>query len=349
MKRVIAILVSLALITFAIAGCSQQQTNQEQANQQQTKKYPSRPLTVVVEFGAGGATDQVCRALAAEFQESLGVPVNVTNMPGATGGVATGYVMGQPHDGYTILGISDNIRSRAVLDLGTYTYKDFHMWIAAAGVPVLLVKPDSPIQTVDDWINAMKTLGEEFTVANAAIGNAWHIAVALIQKEVGGDYKIVAYGSGREAATAALRGDTKAGVGGLMEVIDLLKAGQLKALASFYDKPIEIEGVGVIPSIAEKLLGLRKYLPFGGWWGYAVPKDVPEEVVEVLDKAYNEAIQSERFKKFLDEQGMIFLGYDRKQSEELAARDTSVVSWLLYDLKLAKKSPEDFGIPKPEE
>lgn len=310
--------------------------------------YPTRPITVIVQFGAGGATDQVNRALAAEMQQILGVPINVINMPGATGAVATAYVMGQPHDGYVWLGLSDNIRMYQVMDLGQFSYKDFHLWIAAAGVATICVKPDSPIKTMDDFIKAMKEMGKDLTLANSGIANGWHIALEMLKKEVGGDFKIVVYPSGRAAAAAAVAGETKAGIPGLMEAIDLIKGGQLKILATFNDEPIEIEGVGKVPSVAQWAPNIKKYLPFGGWWGIAVPKDVPQEVVEAIDKAYEKAVNSPKFKEFINKQAMVWLGYDRKKSEEYAARETSLVSWLLWDLKLAKKSPEDFKIPKPE-
>lgn len=310
--------------------------------------YPTRPITVIVQFGAGGATDQVNRALAAEMQQILKVPINVINMPGATGAVATAYVMGQPHDGYIWLGLSDNIRMYQVMDLGPFSYKDFHMWIAAAGVATICVKPDSPIKTMDDFIKAMKEVGKDLTLANSGIANGWHIALEMLKKEVGGDFKIVVYPSGRAAAAATVAGETKAGIPGLMEAVDLIKGGQLKILAHFNDEDIEIEGVGKIPTVAKWAPNIKKYLPFGGWWGIAVPRDVPQEVVDAIDKAYAQAVQSPKFKEFIQKQAMIYLGYDRKKSEEWAARETSLVSWLLHDLKLARRSPEDFKIPKPE-
>lgn len=309
--------------------------------------YPTRPITVIVQFGAGGATDQVNRALAAEMQRFIGVPINVINMPGATGAVATAYVMGQPHDGYVWLGLSDNIRMYQVMDLGGFSYKDFHMWIAAAGVATICVRPDSPIKTMDDFLKAMKEMGKDLTLANSGIANGWHIALEMLKKEGGGDFKIVVYPSGRAAVAAAVAGETKAGIPGLMEAIDLIKGGQLKVLATFNDEPIEIEGVGRVPTVAQWAPNIKKYLPFGGWWGIAVPKDVPEEVVKAIDAAYAKAVQSPKFKYFINKQAMVWLGYDRKKSEEYAARETSLVSWLLWELKLAKKSPESFNIPKP--
>lgn len=352
--KVTAVVLCLILALFTLAGCSsggnqtQQQQQAQPQEQAKTAKYPNKPITIYIQFAAGGATDQVNRALAAEMEKSLGVPVNCVNMPGATGAVATAYVMGQPHDGYSLIGNSDNIRMFQVMDLGNTSYKDLHIWTAAAGVTALCVKPDSPIKTLDDWINTMKTKGKNFTVSTSGVGNGWHISMELLKKYTGTDYKNVPYSGGRPAITACISGEVDATAAGLMEAIDFIKGKQLRVLATFNDKPIDIEGVGTVPSVGDKVPELKKYLPFGGWWGIAAPKDIPQEALDALDKAYATAVQSQTFKDFLAKQYMVWLGYDRQKSEELAKRETSAVGWLLQDLGLAKKSPESLGIPKPE-
>lgn len=348
--KLAAIVTCLLVVLGALAGCSSgtQQAQQQQQEPAKSAKYPNKPITVYIHFAAGGATDQVSRALAAEMQNALGVPVNCVNMPGATGGVATAYVMGQPHDGYSLIGNSDNVRMFQVMDLGNTSYKDLHIWTAAAGVTVLCVKPDSPIKTLDDWLNTMKTKGKNFTVSTSGVGNGWHISMEMLKNATGTDYKNVPYSGGRPAITAAISGEVDATAAGLMEAIDFIKGKQLVALATFNDKPIEIEGIGTIPSIGDKVPEIKKYLPFGGWWGIAAPKDIPQEALDALDKAYAAAVESPKFKDFLKQQYMVWLGYDRQKSEEMAKKETSFVSWLLQDLGLAKKSPDSLGIPKPE-
>ncbi|MGI6603520.1 MAG: tripartite tricarboxylate transporter substrate binding protein [bacterium] len=344
---VLCLLVSFAALAGCSSGTQQGQQQQEEPAPSTAEKFPNKPLTVYIQFAAGGATDQVVRVLAAEMQNSLGVPVNCVNMPGATGGVATAYVMGQPHDGYSLIGNSDNVRMFQVMDLGDTSYKDLHLWTAAAGVTCLCVRPDSPIKTLDDWLETMETKGADFTVSTSGVGNGWHISMEVLKNATGTDYSNVPYSGGRPAITAAMSGEVDATAAGLMEAIDFIKGGQIVCLATFNDKPIEIQGVGTIPSIGDKVPEIKQYLPFGGWWGLAAPNDIPQEALEAIDKAYAEAIESPKFKEFLEQQTMVWLGYDRQKSKDLAKQETEFVSWLLHDLGLAKKSPDSVGIPKP--
>lgn len=79
--------------------------------EQAAVEYPTRDLSMIVPFGAGGATDLICRTLAAEMEKQLGVSIAVTNMPGSASAVGTEYVNEADHDGYTLLGYPTDITS----------------------------------------------------------------------------------------------------------------------------------------------------------------------------------------------------------------------------------------------
>lgn len=339
----------LVLIVTLVAGCSApaQQGQKPADGEKKVAEWPTRPLTVVVQFAAGGATDMVARALAAEMQKELGQPISVVNMPGATGAVATAYVMGQPHDGYTLLGASDNIRMFQAMDLGQFSYKDFHHWIGAQGTLALAVKPDSPIKDGKDLIKFLKDKKGAATVSGSGLGSGWHVGMEMFKAVAGFDYKYVPYTGGHPAGVAAISGEVDVAATGLMEQVEFLKGQKLRALFHFSDKPAEIPGYGTVAPITDFVPEMKGKVPFGGWWGLAVPKDVPEEVLQKLDAAYQKAVNSDAFKKLCTDLNLEWTGYDRAQSDELAKKDTSLVSWTLWDVKIAKKNPEELGIPKP--
>lgn len=164
-RSAIALLLAMVLIVTSIAGC----TSSKPAGPEQGKagpKFPERPISVIVQFAAGGATDRTVRVLAAEVEKNLGVPINVTNMPGATGAVATMNVLQAPKDGYTWLGASDNIRTYAVMDLCTSTWKDWDNLVGAIGFNIIAVPVDSKYKTIVNGHLRFPTFGHENSSAS---------------------------------------------------------------------------------------------------------------------------------------------------------------------------------------
>lgn len=347
-KRSFLIGLVCLLVAVLVVGCASTPAPEKKGEEEEKKaEWPTKPLTCVVQFAAGGATDLVARALSAEMQKELGQPISVVNMPGATGAVATAYVMGQPHDGYTILGASDNIRMFQAMDLGQFNYKDFHHWIASQGTLCISVRPDSPIKDGNDLVKFLKDKKGAATVSGSGLGSGWHVGMEMFKANADFDYKYVPYGGGHPAGVAAIGGEVDIAATGLMEQVEFLKGDKLRPLANFSDQPVEVAGYGKVPPITDYVPELKGKVPFGGWWGIEVPKDVPEEALQKLDAAYQKAVNSDAFKKLCAELNIEWIGLDRAQSEELAKKDTSLVSWTLWDVKIAKKNPEDLGIPKP--
>ena len=113
MKRILSIVLALVMALSLVACGSKNDDAKDPAadGEKQTVDFPSRDITMIVPFGAGGATDLICRTLAAEMEKELGVSIAVTNMPGSASAVGTEYVYEADHDGYTILGYPTDITS----------------------------------------------------------------------------------------------------------------------------------------------------------------------------------------------------------------------------------------------
>ena len=328
-----------------LSGCS----NQLPESKEEEDWKPEKPITLVVPFAAGGAIDRVARTLQPFIQENLGVPVSVVNMPGGSTVLAYEDVLNSPKDGTKILCISPEVGSMAVMGQSEITPKDWEVFGITAAFPnIYVVAPDSPMNSIDDMLSAMKE--RKITVATAAHADAWTRPLLLLIEEVKDDYKtpeFIAQGGGYVAAQAAMKKEVDIGSCGLPEVIDLLRGKAVKALTYWGEESFEVEGYGKIPSIAEALPELKKYVPNGGWTGFAVPAGTDEKIVKKLQQAYEYAVNKEEYKQFCEENGYIYLYRPGEEAKEYTETMASVSAWILYDNGFAKISPEEFNIKRP--
>lgn len=328
----VLVLVSLMVIT---TGCNK---NEEAVF--------DRPITLVVPFSPGGATDLIGRALEANMEKKLGVDISVQNMPGGATSVGNQYVMDAEHDGYTVLVQPTDITSIGVMEQSKLTYRDWEFMGVAAAVPATFVVPvDSPYNNLKDLAAAMKE--KQLTCGVAASGCAWTRAIGLFAKDTNTKLpELVPMGGGGPAAISAMKKEVDLAACGLPECIEFVKGGKLKTLDYWGPEDIEVEGYGTVTSIAKEFPEFGKYLPYGGWVGLAVPKGTPEKAVNALTEAFKFAIEADDFKKFLADNYFVPVGLTGDEAVEYIATSESVNAWLLYDLGFATKNPEELNIPR---
>lgn len=155
--------------------------------------YPARDINMIIFSAAGGGTDLANRALAAEMAKTLGVNIPASNMEGASGGVAANYVQGKAHDGYNLLGISEGLFPLAVLNCAEFTHGDWEYFILGGTPGLISVSVDSPYQTVEEVVEAMKANPGKITLANSQVGCIWDIKAALFKQATGVEYQFMAY------------------------------------------------------------------------------------------------------------------------------------------------------------
>lgn len=333
--RILALLMCPLLLIIPLAGCGQE-------------KYPSRPITMIIPFGPGGATDLIARALEPKMEEKLGTDISAQNMPGGASSVGHQYVIDAEHDGYTILVQPTEITTMAVMEQLDTTYRDWTIIGVSAAVPaIFVVHPDSPFKTVEDFAAAMKE--EALSVSVADTGCAWSRSTALLAQLTGGDLpELIPMGGGGPAAISAMKQEVDVGACGLPESVEYLTGGKLRALAYWGTEDLELEGYGTIPSIGSVYPELKGYLPYGGLSCMAVYKDTPKEISNTITEAFKFAVESAEFKKFLADNHFIEVGLTGTEATDLVAVNESLNSWLLYDLGFAAKNPEELGIPRAE-
>ena len=327
----------LVLTVFVVASMAVAQT------------YPTQPVTFVVGFGAGGGTDLTGRGLAQAMGEYWGVTTTVINVTGGSGGIAAEQVINAPRNGYTILVSPEIMAAQAVMDFHpTTAFEDWQHFTAAGFNGVISVGAASPYQTIEQLFDFVRSNPNAVTLGASSPGTIWHIQSELTRDVADLHFRFIPYQGSAPAQVAAVSGEVDVVWTSIGEQRDLLRSGQLRPLAVFTSEAIDITDVGLVGPVTAVVPELEPYLPFSSFIGLAVPRDTPEEIQAAIEEAYLAAVASESFRTLIAGQlnGTV-IGYDRAESDEFVRRNTSVIAWLLFDLDLASKSPEEFRIPRP--
>lgn len=341
MKRTFSILLALVMVIGLFAGMSPARASAETA-------WPERSIDMIVFSAAGGGTDLVNRLLAAEMEKTLGQSIAVSNMPGASGGVASTFVQAKDHNGYNLLGVSEGVFPLAVLNTAPYTTKDYEYFIAGGTIALISVAADSPYQTVQDVIDAMKANPGKVKLANSQVGCIWDIKAALFKQATGVEYQFMSYQGSNPSILACLNGEVDVIITGLGEQAEYLKAGKLRPLAVVETEGAEVPNYGFVESITETVPELADTIStVSQAVGFAIPSDTDPEIIAKLTDAFNEAMASEAMAQYAEEKYLTLTGLSGAEAKELAESMESTFSWILYDAGIAPISPEDYNIPRP--
>ena len=306
-------------------------------------EWPEKPIQLIVPWGAGGATDQVTRVVAAELESALGQKIVVVNQPGASGSIGSQAAWDAPHDGYTWT-------AGAAKDLGTYavtgkmdtSIKDWDLYLNSALASVISVPANSDINSLDDFIAALKAGG--LKVGTSGVNSAGHSAIEAVNNAAGGSYVHAGYDGGAKAVLSTVSGETQATTQLISEQIDMLRAGKLKPIAILAEADADVPGVGVIPSIA----GALPDVPIAPiYFGVFVPGDVPKEVSDKLEAAWAGLADSKALAEYTEGRGSLMTVHAGEEAQDKVWDSIKLNAWLLHDGGQSAKSPEELGIPRP--
>ena len=252
--------------------------------------YPSKPITLVVTWPAGGSTDVIARLLAEPLGEELGQPVAVVNRKGGGGSLGTKAVLDAPKDGYTVLMTTsgNHILTPLKKDVG-YRYDDFvPIGQLVAASLVLAVREDSPWQTLDDMIADVKANPGKYTFG-AVPSTMPHLTLNALAEAAGLELVHIPMQGGAPGVKALLAGDVDMLPANASSVASNLKAGKLRALAVFNAE--RDPAFPDIPTAKE-----QGYAVFGNpFVGLAVAKGVPQEAIDRLRAALEKVANDPEF------------------------------------------------------
>ncbi len=277
--------------------------------------YPTRPITMIVPFPAGGATDTVARFLGERMRAILGQPIVIENVGGATGTIGVGRAVRSAADGYTL---SIGTSTTHVLTGGLYALqfdllKDLDPVIEIGSEPLLIVgKKSFPADDLKGLIAWLKANPDKASVGIAGVGATGHLPGIALQKATGTKFQFVPY-----------RGNGPAMQDLLAEQIDFMiePASNFKGLlAAGSVKPFAITGKARLPSAPNIPTADEAGLPgfFASlWYGLWVPKGTPREIIAKLNAALSQAFFDPQVRQRFDDLGIQIAPLDQQSPEAL--------------------------------
>jgi tripartite-type tricarboxylate transporter receptor subunit TctC len=312
----------------------------------QAQAYPSRDVTAVIQWGAGGGTDVAMRGYAPYAEEALGKKIVLQNKPGAAGAIGANFVLQQPADGYTLLMGAEPQSLYRVMGTADFDYDKFYpINIAAMANSILLVaRPDAPWNTAQDLLSHVLANPKKVKQYLAGQGTVPFTMNAMISTLTKFETINVPFDGDGPAIAALQGGHVDIGFIASGAAIEHVKAGRLKALAVVDGKPFQ----NIAPiTDAPALRGITKYLPWGSWYGVFVRKETPDDVKAKLVAAFKKAGDNPKYRELMTGRGTTMLNISGAEAEAFIKKFQSTTAWLYQDAGAAKKNPADLGIPRP--
>lgn len=282
-------------------------------------EYPDRPVQLVVPYPAGGGTDIVARTLAVELEKELGQPVNVVNRAGG-GGIPgqTAIARARP-DGYTIGLIASDISLYKPQGLAPLTYAD----MTAIGqtnelAGSVTVSVDSPYQSMEELVAAIKANPGTIKGTGAAPGASWHAGFLGLMFALDlspSDVIWVPTQGGTKGHLDVAAGNSDFSTASLVEARALVEGGKLRPLASMAGERVEI--FPEVPTLKEQGIDYT----YGLWHGVTAPKGLDPAVLARLSTAVEAAANSESFVATLNERGFKHVWRPGTEFEAFMAED----------------------------
>jgi tripartite-type tricarboxylate transporter receptor subunit TctC len=264
--------------------------------------YPSRPVKVVVPFGAGGVADITIRVVSEKLSEKLGQRFVVENMPGAGGIAAARAALAGPPDGHTLTMLTNGTAISVPLfaNLPFNPLTDFTP-ISTLGTFdfLFVVNANSNVKSLQDVLLQAKGGPGSLNVATVAVGSSQHLSSVLFRSEAGVDLVHVPFRSTPDALVSLLRNDTHLLIDSQAAVKSGLEGGQVRALAS--SGPRRSAAMPNVPTVREA--GITGF-DVTSWNALFAPKGTPQPVIEKLNGALQEILKAEDVKARLLDLGI---------------------------------------------
>ncbi len=247
--------------------------------------YPSRPITVVVGYPPGGATDIIARLVATKLSQSLGQPVIVENKPGAGSNIATEQVVRAKPDGYTLLveTIANATNMTVYKNIKYDSARDLAPIVQFMSSPsVLCVSPSLKATDLKSLIALAKAEPGKLTFASSGVGGSPHLAGELLKLRAGIDLVHVPYKGATPALVDVISGHVSMGFKTSLGALDQIQAGKLRPIAVAYAK--RLPELPDVPTMAEA--GLADF-EVSSWNGLAAPAGTPEPIIRKLNEEVN--------------------------------------------------------------
>jgi tripartite-type tricarboxylate transporter receptor subunit TctC len=279
--------------------------------------YPSRPITLVVPYPPGGATDAIARIMQDSMSQSLGQQIVIENIGGAGGMIAAARAARAAPDGYTVLLHQVAIAAGMTLypNLGFDAEKDFvTIGLINTAATTVAARPTLPPTNIGELAKWMNEPGQNAKIAHAGVGSFGHLAGVLLAQEIGATVTQVPYRGAGPALNDLLGGFADVSSQSAVVAGPLVKAGKLKAYAIIGRS--RFAGLPELPTMGE--VGYKK-LDLDFWHMLFTPAGTPRPIVDRLNTALRHALADARVLKTFEEGGMDLFPADQQTPEAAGA------------------------------
>ena len=279
------------------------------------ENYPSRPITVVVPFAAGGPSDAMMRILGERMKASLGEAILVENTTGAGGSIGVGRAVHSPPDGYTVSfgHLGTHVANGAIYKLNYDLVADLEPVVLLPSNPMVIVSKNAvPAKTLKELIDWLKSQPQPVAAGTAGAGSGSHIAGLAFESAAGVKLQYVPYRGTAPALNDLVAGQIDIIVDQTSNSINQIRAGTIRAYAVTDSK--RVEQAPDIPTVDEAGLPDFHMTLWSGLW---VPKGTPKEIIAKLNKAALEALADPQVRKQLENLGLQMPPADKSTPEAL--------------------------------
>ncbi|MGE4282861.1 MAG: tripartite tricarboxylate transporter substrate binding protein [Clostridia bacterium] len=297
-KMFIFVLIITVISTMFLAGCSGKTGDSENVggtntdSKSQQSNYPTRPIQLIVPYGAGGDTDTNCRMLAKYLTKELGQSVVVSNVTGASGAVGSQQVLDASPDGYTVLFNHPTMLMNTALGLSEFSYKDFdNAGIACIDdANVFVVKADSKYKTLNDVVEDAKANPSKIRFATS-MGSFTHLQILALQEQTGTEFNAADMGD-MAAYIVALLGNQIEMIGCQYGVVkDYIESGEFRCLGVLSEERNPL--ISDVPTFKEQGVDIS----FSKFFFFSFPKGTPTEIIEKFSTAVENVCNNEDYAK----------------------------------------------------
>ena len=267
------------------------------------QEWPTRPVHILVGFGAGGGTDVATRILAEGLAQRLGQQFVVENHPGAGGTIAGGVAAKASKDGYDLLAISmgHSVSAVMVKNVPYDPVKDFApVGIFTNSAFVVVVPKNSPAKDIKGLIEHVNKESGKLNYSTVGLGSTQHLIAEHLRQRTSMKAQQVSYRTSGEVVSALLRGDAAFAVELYHSIRGQIDSGDLRLLA--VATPKRWPGLDSTPTLAESGVPGISYL---GWYGLVFPAGTPQPIVDKLHKAMSDVLANDTVKGRLEKVGAV--------------------------------------------
>jgi tripartite-type tricarboxylate transporter receptor subunit TctC len=269
----------------------------------QAQDYPSRPVKIVVPFGAGGPADVFSRVLAQHLSDALKQPFVVEDRPGAGSIIGTDAVAKSPPDGYTLLAMSNTHTTNESL-VPNKPFQLMRDFVPVAGINysdlLMVIHPSVPAKDLKEFIAYAKSKPGELNYASSGTGTPYHMAGELFKAMSGTNLVHVPHKASGEMRNSVIGGHVQMAFDAITTMASNVKAGQVRALGTSASKRSTV--LPDVPTIAEA--GVPGY-DSTIWLGIMAPAGTPKAIVDKLNAEINKAIARPDVREAWDKQGAV--------------------------------------------